>query len=128
MKRSLIIAVICLLISHKGLCANKTIDLTNLDSVKHYLTGNWMQVNSENNVRFSITFSTDGYQGNWNSNDVISTAPIFNLIRDEDRTLLRFMDITGGTFDYEVCKLTRKKLVLIYKKQIMRFVRTAWFF
>lgn len=93
-------------------CKSEIIDLHNLSKVKSMLDGQWFRIWENDTIVERFQFFKNSYRGECKSKNYISTAPLFTLTLQDDKTIMRWQDITGGEFDCIILNLTREKMII----------------
>ena len=91
-------------------------DSMNLARIKKHLSGKW--IHNKNITRFVFEFENDS-TGTWRTENIISTAPLFIIYKDNGKWYFGSIDILGSgePYPFEIIILNRKKLVLRDKAQ-----------
>jgi hypothetical protein len=105
--------------------ASKTIDFANLNEVKVTLEGQWYRFFQNDTIIETFKFYENSFKGECKSKSYISTAPVFTLIRQDNKTIIRWYDITGGEFDYVILELTKEKMTVQYNEKKIEYRKNA---
>jgi hypothetical protein len=105
--------------------ASKEIDLDNLNEVKAIIDGQWYRLFEKDTIIDTFKFYENSFKGECKSKSYISTAPVFILIRQDNKTIIRWYDITGGEFDYVILELTNEKMTVQYKEKKIEYRKNA---
>lgn len=104
---------------------SKAIDLVNLNEVKVTIEGQWYRLHENDTIVETFRFYENSFQGECKSKSYISTAPVFTLIRLDNKTIIRWYDITGGEFDYVILELTKEKMTVQYNDKKIEYRKNA---
>jgi len=104
---------------------SKAIDLDNLNEVKVTIEGQWYRLFENDTIIETFKFYENSFQGECKSKSYISTAPVFTLIRQDSKTIIRWYDITGGEFDYVILELTKEKMTMQYNDKKIEYRKNA---
>lgn len=89
-----------------------TIDLSNLSDVKNSMKGKWFRYWENDTIVENFRFIENTFQGECKSEEYISTAPVFKLMRQDEVTIIRWLDLTGGEFDFIILGLTSSSMIV----------------
>ena len=91
----------------------KVVDITNVDSVKYIMEGDWYRLIEKRDTIFEkFTFRKDEYSGSCYSKNYISTAPFFELVYEDSTMKIKWIDITGGGSEYKIVQMTNQRMIV----------------
>lgn len=105
--------------------ASKAIDLDNLNEVKNTIEGQWYRLFDNDTIIETFKFYENSFKGECKSKRYLSTAPVFTSIRQDNKTIIRWYDITGGEFDYVILGLTKEKITVQYNDKKIDYRKNA---
>jgi len=101
------------------------INLTNLYDVKVILSGQWYKYSENDTIIENFTFNENTFHGECKSKNYISKSPVFTIIREDNKTVIRWTDITGSEFDYVILELKRDKMIVQYNNTKIEYKKNA---